>query len=109
MQKKLIINWAISHGQYITGAKTPYDFYIHLKKHTLNGIMEKISCDVLLLAGEKDHYIPKNHFSILMNGIKNANSLTGKMFTENEGGAEHCQVGNHEIAVDFILNWLNKE
>ena len=70
--------------------------------------MEKIDCDVLLLAGESDHYIPKSHFSILYRGIKNAKSLTGKLFTESEGDAEHCQAGNHKIAIDFILNWLKK-
>jgi len=107
-RKKLIVNWAISHGQYITGEKTPYDFYVHLKKHTLKDIMDKIKCDVLLLAGEKDHYIPNSHFYILKNGIINAKSVTGKMFTVAEGGAEHCQIGNHRLAIDYILNWLKE-
>jgi len=107
-QKKLIVNWAISHGQYITGEKTPYDFYVHLKKHTLKGIMEKIECDVLLLAGEKDHYISNSHFHILMNGLIKAKSVTGKMFTEAEGGAEHCQIGNHQLAINYILKWLKE-
>ena len=57
MKKKLIVNWAVSHGQYITGTNSPHDFYVHLKNHTLRGIMEKIECDILLLAGEHDHYI----------------------------------------------------
>ncbi|MCL2633614.1 MAG: alpha/beta hydrolase [Oscillospiraceae bacterium] len=105
-KKKLIVNWAISHGQYITGEETPYDFYVHLKKHTLKGIMDRIECDVLLLAGEKDHYIPSKHFYILMGGLINAKSVKGKMFTEAEGGAEHCQIGNHRLAIDYILDWL---
>ncbi|HAX73061.1 MAG TPA: alpha/beta hydrolase [Firmicutes bacterium] len=108
MEKRLIIDWAVSHGQYITGTKTPYDFYTHLKEHTLNGIMDKIKCDVLLLAGEHDHYIPDSHYDILMNGITKAKSLCGKKFTEAEGGAEHCQIGNHQLATDYIIGWLNK-
>lgn len=107
MIKNLMLNWAVSQGQYITGAKCPYDFYMHLMQHSLKGIMANITCDVLLLAGENDHYIPKKHFSILMNGITEAKSLTGKMFTEAEGGAEHCQIGDHQLATDYILNWLN--
>jgi len=105
--KILILQWAINHGKYITGTNDAYDFYNHLKKHTLKRIMGKISCNVLLLAGEKDHYIPKRHYSILMNGIKNAKSKQGKIFTENEGGGEHCQIGNHKLAMDYIINWLN--
>lgn len=108
MKKNLILNWAVSHGQYITGTSNPYDFYRHLKKHTLNGIMQKITCDVLLLAGEHDHYIPLSHYDILMDGLTQANSVTGRVFTQAEGGAEHCQVGNHHLATDYIMNWLRQ-
>jgi len=107
-EKKLIADWAVSHGQYITGTKTPYDFYVNLKKHTLKGSAAKIECDVLLMAGECDHYIPKKHFSILSREITNAKSLTGKMFTEAEGGAEHCRIGNYQLAVCYILEWLKR-
>lgn len=106
IRKSLMIDWVVSHGQYITGTKNPYDFYIHLKQHTLSGILQDISCDTLLLAGENDHYIPKSHYSILMNGITNARSLTGKMFTEAEGGAQHCQIGHHKLATDYIAKWI---
>ena len=108
MKKILILQWAINHGKYITGTNDVYDFYSHLRKHTLKNIMEKIECDVLLLAGEKDHYIPSKHYAILMKGIKNANSIEGKIFTEKEGGGEHCQIGNHKLAIDYIINWINR-
>lgn len=107
MKKKLMIDWVVSHGQYITGTKSPYEFYIHLMKHTLKDIMSDIKCDTLLLAGENDHYIPQSHYFTLMEGITNAKSLTGKMFTKAEGGAEHCQIGSHELSTNYIVNWIN--
>jgi pimeloyl-ACP methyl ester carboxylesterase len=107
MSKILILKWAINHGKYITGTKDAFDFYNHLKKHTLKKIMNKINCNVLLLAGEKDYYIPKKHYSIIMKSIKNAKSKQGKIFIEKEGGGEHCQTGNHKLAMDYIINWLN--
>ncbi|MDU5144372.1 MAG: alpha/beta hydrolase [Paenibacillus dendritiformis] len=106
MKKQLILDWAISHGQYITGTDSPYHFYMDLKRHTLRGITSKIKCDVLLLAGERDHYIPSTHYHLLMNRLTNANTVTGRMFTEEEGGAEHCQIGNHGLAIKAILDWL---
>ncbi|BBE29865.1 alpha/beta hydrolase [Tepiditoga spiralis] len=106
MKKELILNWAIAHGMYITGTNSPYDFYKNLKKHTLKNISKKIKCDVLLLAGEEDHYIPLNHYHILMKKLKYAKNLTGKIFTKAEGGEQHCQVGNHEIAIDYMIDWL---
>lgn len=107
MKKISILDWAVSHGQYITGTKTPYDFYRHLKMHTLKGITKNITCDVLLLAGEKDHYIPLKHYYILMKKLKNAHSLRGRIFTEAEGGEQHCQIGNHQLAIDYIIKWLD--
>ncbi|MGG3841094.1 hypothetical protein ABEV00_29305 [Paenibacillus thiaminolyticus] len=106
MKKHLILDWAISHGQYVTGTESPYHFYMDLKRHTLQGITSQIECDVLLLAGERDHYIPNTHFHLLMNRLANANTLTGRMFTEEEGGAEYCQIGNHRIAMKAIVDWL---
>lgn len=106
MKKNVLADWAITHGQYITGTKTPYEFYNELKKHSLKGITKNIECDVLLLAGEKDHYIPRSHYDILMKEITNARSLEGRMFTEEEGGEQHCQVGNHQLAINHIVNWI---
>ena len=70
--------------------------------------MKNIKCDVLLLAGEKDHYIPEKHYSKIKKGLKNAKSINGKIFTEEEGGGEHCQIGNHKLAMDYIMDWINK-
>ena len=30
------------------------------------------------------------------------------MFTESEGGEQHCQIGNHLIAINYIIDWLDK-
>jgi len=107
IKKSVIADWAITHGQYITGTSNGYDFYNSLRNHTLKGLLSEIQCDVLLLAGEKDHYIPASHYDILMKNINNARSLKGRVFTEEEGGEQHCQVGHHELAIDCILDWLN--
>lgn len=108
MKKNALADWAITHGQYITGTTNPYEFYNNLKKHSLKGITQNIQCDVLLLAGEKDHYIPRSHYDILMKKITNARSLEGRIFTMQEGGEKHCQVGNHQLALNYITDWIKK-
>lgn len=106
-KKSLLADWALMQGMYITGTNTPYGFYKELQKHCLSQeVCDQLKCDVLLLAGEKDHYIPKDQFYKLKNKIKCAKSLSARMFTEAEGGEQHCQVGNHELAVEEIMNWI---
>lgn len=107
-KKSILADWAISQGMYITGTPTPYAFYESISHHTLRGITAQITQDVLLLAGEKDHYIPSRQFYRLKKNLPNAHTLTCRMFTEKEGGEQHCQIGNHLIAVNYIINWLNQ-
>lgn len=107
-EKSILADWAFSQGMYITGTETPYAFYESISRHTLNGITPQITQDVLLLAGEKDHYIPPRQFYRLKKNLPNAHSLTCRMFTENEGGEQHCQIGNHLIAINCIISWLDE-
>lgn len=107
-KRSVLADWALSQGMYITGTKTPYGFYQELSKHMLQGVSENITQDVLLLAGEKDHYIPLDQFCRLKENLPSAKSLTCRLFTEAEGGGQHCQVGNHLLAVNTIIDWLNK-
>lgn len=109
LQKKSVLaDWVISQGMYITGTTTPYAFYTNISRHALNGITAQITQDVLLLAGEKDHYIPSQQFYRLKRNLPRAHSLTCRMFTEREGGEQHCQIGNHLIATNYIIDWLDK-
>jgi pimeloyl-ACP methyl ester carboxylesterase len=108
-KKSVLADWAFSQGLYITGTTTPYAFYQSLSFHNLAGIAELLTQDVLLLAGEKDHYIPLNQYDRLKKSIVNARSLTCRLFTTAEGGEQHCQIGNHMIAVNTIIDWLNRD
>lgn len=107
-RKSVLADWALSQGMYITGTESPFEFYRNLSCHNLSGITDLITQDVLLLAGEKDHYIPLNQFYRLKNSIHYANSLSCRLFTIAEGGEQHCQIGNHMLAVNTIIDWLRQ-
>ena len=106
-KKSVIADWMLTQGMYITGSPTPYKMYLKLNKHNLKDKLQNIKQDVLLLAGEKDHYVPKDQFERCRDGIQNARSLTTRLFLESEGGHQHCQIGNHIIATDYIMNWID--
>ena len=106
-KKSVIADWMLAQGMYITGSSTPYEMYLKLKKHNLRDQLQNIKQDVLLLAGEKDHYVPRDQFERCRNGITNAHSITARMFLESEGGHQHCQIGNHKIATSYIMDWID--
>ena len=106
-KKSVIADWMLAQGMYITGSSTPYEMYLKLKKHNLRDQLQNIKQDVLLLAGEKDHYVPRDQFERCKSGIHNARSLATRMFLESEGGHQHCQIGNHKIATSCIMDWVD--
>ena len=75
--------------------------------HSLYGLTERLTQDILLLAGEKDHYVPRTQYDWLCAHLPNARSVTTRLFTAAEGGEQHCQVGAHQLAVDEIVRWLD--
>jgi hypothetical protein len=42
----------------------------------------------------------------LTKALKNARSVTGRVFTTHESGENHCQFGNIGLALNFIANWI---
>lgn len=104
--KSHLTRWAIEHGIYITGTNSPYEFYKSIEKHNLKTILPEINQNVLLMAGEADHYIPISHFYLLKNNLTKA-KVTSRLFLEKENAGQHCQVGNYEIALSTIIQWLD--
>jgi len=77
------------------------------KKFTLEGVADKVKCPILILHGENDRVVPLAEAKKLYERIGSKNK-TLKIFTQAEGGAEHCQVDNRQLGVDFIGDWLMK-
>jgi len=108
MKKDPLAKWGLTHGMYITNTKTPYDYLQAIKKHHLGGVLNKINQNILLLTGEKDHYIPRWQYHYLKKHLPNARHIESRMFMEGEGGEQHCQVGNYDLAINYIKQWIKK-
>ncbi len=53
-----IVDWLITHDMYITGTETPFDHLHEFMKYQTMDLSPLIEQDVLLLAGENDHFVP---------------------------------------------------
>ncbi|MDP4153760.1 MAG: alpha/beta fold hydrolase [Bacillota bacterium] len=108
MQKSLMLEWGLTQGMNVMGCDSPYDF---LQKTTLFNTADfspRITQDVLLLAGQDDHYVPIEQLPEQIKTLTNVRSLTARMFTAKETAGNHCQLGNIGLAIDVMLNWIEQ-
>lgn len=93
------------HGIWSFGLRTPADFVALGRKMTLAGIVEKITCPLLVMHGENDRQVPVQH-AIDTYERATTSDKTLKIFTKDEGGVEHCQIDNRAIASDYLSDWF---
>ncbi|UTW62869.1 alpha/beta hydrolase [bacterium SCSIO 12741] len=99
--------WSINNLMHLTGAKTPMDAsQIILQMNKENIASEKVTQDVLLLSGAKDHFIPVKMHHLQVKALKNAQSVTDHIFTKKDAAEDHCMVGNMSLAINTITAWL---
>ena len=77
------------------------------KKFTLEGVAQKVECPFLVLHGENDRVVPIAAAHQLYAAIGSKRKDI-RIFTAEEGGAEHCQVDHRQLGVDYIGDWLLK-
>ena len=106
MQKDEKAN-ATSHFQlpWVLGVADMETAMAKLKKFTLEGVAQLITCPMLICWGEEDKLTPREVAHKLHDSVGSSDK-TLKIFTVKEGGAEHCQVDNRQIATDYIADWL---
>ncbi len=102
-----MVEWTLTHGMHVTGCETPFDHLYEFTKYQTKELSPLVKQDVLLLAGENDHFVPVEFFDLQRAALTSARSVRGRVFTAEEGGDQHCQVGRIDLATDEILDWLD--
>jgi len=65
----------------------------------------KIACPVLVTHGANDRVVPVEAAHKLYAALT-TKKKTLKIFTAEEGGAEHCQVDNRPLGISYIADWI---
>ena len=102
-----VVRWGIEQGMHVTGTSSAFDFLQRTKRFQTGDVSASIRQDVLLLAGSEDHYVPIEQWHEQIRMLKNARSITARLFTRSESAGNHCQVGNYGLALRTIVNWLD--
>lgn len=102
-----VVRWGIQQGMHVTGTTSAFEFLQRTKQFQTADVSASIRQDVLLLAGSEDHYVPMEQWHRQIRMLKNARSITARLFTRAESAENHCQVGNYGLALKTIVHWLD--
>jgi len=91
--------------QWILGLNDSDAALERAKQFSLAGVADRISCPVLITHGENDRVVPVEAARELYGALKTPKK-TLKIFTREEGGAEHCQVDDRPRGIEYIADWL---
>lgn len=108
MRKSLMLEWALTQGIHVMGSNSPYEFFQKTVLYNTANFSSLIKQDVLLLAGQEDHYVPIEQLSKQIETLTSVRSLTARMFTAKEFASNHCQLGNIGLALNVMLNWIEQ-
>ena len=107
MEKDEMHAWSIGNLMYISGKKTPMDAAdVAFEMNEENLHSDLVKQDVLILTGKEDHFIPFKMHHKQIKALKNAKSLTSRIFTKDEQAQNHCQIGNIGLALNVMINWI---
>ena len=99
----------INNALFIQHKTEPFDAVEWMmgmnKEHIHSHLIDQ---DIFLLAGENDAFQPLILLERQKEALTNAASITDRIFTKSEHADQHCQMGNLEIALEEMLNWIIK-
>src|SRR5690606_6728621 len=100
----------INNALFIQHKREPFDavaWMMGMNKNHLNS--QLIDQDVLLFTGENDAFQPPVLLEKQKEALTNARSVTDRIFLKSEQADQHCQIGNLELALDYMLKWINEK
>ena len=96
------------HLLWACGVETFDEALKKLEGFRLGGVAEQVQCPFLLLHGEEDAQVSMADAQKLFDSIGSLDK-TFRVFSAEEGGAQHCQRDYLTLAVDTICDWLEEK
>ncbi|GAN59620.1 hypothetical dipeptidyl aminopeptidase/ acylaminoacyl-peptidase related protein [Acetobacter cibinongensis] len=103
------ITWAIDNAFWTLGVNTLDAVITALQQYSLAPVAAAITCDVLTLVGEKDHFIPASQAQDFEAACTHARSCETVYYDRPSGGAEHCQLGAQTLWHATFFDWMARK
>jgi dienelactone hydrolase len=99
-----VTGW-VEHALRYYGAKTPDDAYEKIAKMTLEGVADRITCPLLVVHGANDRQVPIEQAEHTVRAAVSSPRAELRIFTAEEGGAEHVGGDLFSATIDYIADW----
>ena len=103
------LRWALQHSMWVLGTRGLIETAEALRAYTLQHVAQRIKGDVLILAGEDDHFVPIEQLKQFETSLTQARSVTSVIYNRESGGAEHCQLGAVTLWHAAFFDWLGEK
>ncbi len=100
------LRWALQNSMWVMGTHGRIETAEALNAYTLQHVAQRIKGDVLILAGEDDHFVPVEQVKQFEQSLIQARSVTSVIYDRESGGAEHCQLGAVTLWHAAFFDWL---
>ena len=100
------LRWQIENGMWVFGVQNVFEPIREMRRYSLTDTAGLIRQPTLILHGEKDHFIPREQVDLLCAALKAPKTL--RVFTQEEGAEEHCQIGNLALLHQVLFDWLDE-
>lgn len=97
-----LLGWGIADTMWKHGAATPAAMMAALDAYTNEGILDRITCRVLLMDGEADDF---SQGAAMQEVLRDRAERI--VFTADDTGLQHCQVGALAVSNQRLFDWLD--
>lgn len=94
------------HAMHVTGTDTIDDALNVLKSRSLDGVLDKITCPLLVVHGENDRQVSLEHAHKTVAGAVNSRDAELRIFTIEEGSCEHVGIDNMSLQGEYVFDWI---
>jgi dienelactone hydrolase len=100
-----VTGW-VEHALWYYGARTPEEAYRKIAQMSLEGVADKITCPLLVVHGEADRQVPLEQAERTVRAAVASPRAELRIFTAEEGGAEHVGGELFSPTIDYIADWV---
>lgn len=96
----------MEHVNWVLGVASTEEALTITDRFTLKGILDRIRVPILVSHGAQDRQIPVAAAHATYDECVNSPRRELRIHTAEEGGEQHCSIGNMSLATDYMADWV---